>query len=171
MMKCIVFFSTAVLVCCMNLFFATEAIAQLTGNGVADDAQAIQAMLDSGEKLVYLPPPAKHYVISKPLRIHSNQTLKLDPATVIRLADGSDNYMLVNADPDKGNKNIVISGGIWDGNNVGVNHAKGPRNGAHPHQFFIGSAFLLMNVENLRVEKLTVKDPEKFGIHIGACRK
>jgi hypothetical protein len=28
-----------------------------------------------------------------------------------------------------------------------------------------------MNVENLRVEKLTVKDPEKFGIHIGACRK
>jgi hypothetical protein len=155
----------------MNLFLAVEAIAQLTGNGIADDTRAIQAMLDSKGKLVCLPPPAKHYVISKPLRIHSNQTLKLDPATVIRLADGSDNYMLVNADPDKGNKNIVVSGGVWDGNNTKIKHAKGPRNGAHPHQFFIGSAFLLMNVENLRVEKLTVKDPEKFGIHLGACRK
>ncbi|MDR1270356.1 MAG: glycoside hydrolase family 55 protein, partial [Planctomycetaceae bacterium] len=135
-MKRIVFFSVVVLVCCMNLFSATEIFAQLAGDGVADDTQAIQTMLDSGEKLVYLPPPAKHYVISKPLRIHSNQTLKLDAATVVRLADGSDNYMLVNADPDKGNENIVISGGIWDGNNIKINHAKGNRNGVHPHQFF-----------------------------------
>ncbi|MDR1479758.1 MAG: hypothetical protein LBJ00_12565 [Planctomycetaceae bacterium] len=150
---------------------AEEVIAQLIGDGVADDTQAIQVMLDSGEKLVYLPPPAKHYVISKPLRIHSNQTLKLDAATVVRLADGSNNYMLVNAEPDQGNKNIVISGGIWNGNNVNIDHAKGKRNGTHPHNFFIGSVFLIMNTENLRIEKLTVKDPEKFGIHLGKCRK
>ncbi|MDR2440036.1 MAG: glycoside hydrolase family 55 protein, partial [Planctomycetaceae bacterium] len=78
MMKRIVFFSAVVLVCCMNLFFVKEIFSQLIGNGIADDTQAIQVMLDSGEKLVYLPPPAKHYVISKPLRIYSNQTLKLD---------------------------------------------------------------------------------------------
>ncbi|MDR2704831.1 MAG: hypothetical protein LBC02_03540 [Planctomycetaceae bacterium] len=170
-MKRIVFFSVVVLVCCVSLFSVEEMFAQLVGDGVADDTQAIQAMLDSGNKIVSLPPPVKHYVISKPLRIHSDQTLKLDAATVIRLADGSDNYMLVNADPDNGNKNIVISGGIWDGNNIKINHAKGNRNRVHPHQFFIGSVFLLMNIENLRVEKLTVKDPEKFGIHLGACRK
>jgi hypothetical protein len=144
---------------------------QPSGDGVTDDADAIQAMLDSRAGLVYLPPPDKHYLIGKPLRIHSGQTLRLDPATVIRLADGADNYMLVNADPAAGNRNITVSGGIWDGNNTRVGHAGGNRNGVHPHDFFIGSVFLLMNVEDLRIEKLTVKDPEKFGIHIAACRR
>ncbi|MDR3219094.1 MAG: hypothetical protein LBU22_09020 [Dysgonamonadaceae bacterium] len=150
---------------------AKEKLPKLVGDGIADDTQAIQAMLDSRETLVYLPVPAKHYVISKSLRIHSNQTLKLDAATVIRLADKANDYMLTNENLDEGDKNIVISGGIWDGNNVGVDHANGDRKGVHPRDFFIGSLFLLMNVENLRVEKLTVKDPEKFGVHIAACHK
>jgi hypothetical protein len=143
----------------------------LTGDGVTDDTPAIQVLLDSKAPIVYLPAPAKHYVISKSLRIYSNQTLKLDPATVIRLADNANDCMITNADFEGGNKNIVISGGIWDGNNVGVHHARGSRNGASPRDFFIGSAFILLNVENLRIEKLTVKDPEKFGIHIAACHK
>lgn len=144
---------------------------KLIGNGVADDTPAIQALLDLKEPLVYLPAPKKNYLINKSLRIHSGQTLKLDPTTVIRLADNANDYMLTNADLDSGNRNIFISGGIWDGNNRGVNHAKGPRNGKHPRDFFIGSLFMLMYVENLCIENLTVKDPEKFGIHLGACRR
>jgi hypothetical protein len=150
--------------------FATVPLPQPKGDGITDDTPAIQALLDSKAALVYLPPPAKHYVISRSLRIHSNQALKLDPTTVIRLADNANDYMLTNADFEEGNRNITISGGIWDGNNVGVQHARGDRNGVSPRDFFIGSLFILMNVDNLRVEKLTVKDPEKFGIHIAACR-
>jgi hypothetical protein len=156
---------------CAAQLSAKDKLPKLVGDGIHDDTQAIQSMLDLRETLVYLPVPAKHYVISKSLRIYSNQTLKLDPATLIRLADKANDYMLTNENLDEGNKNIVISGGIWDGNNVGIDHAKGDRNGVHPRDFFIGSLFLLMNVENLRIEKLTVKDPEKFGIHIAACHK
>jgi hypothetical protein len=142
-----------------------------TGDGVTDDTQAIQSLLDSRVTTVYLPAPAKHYVISKALRIYSNQTLKLDPSTVIRLADNANDYMITNDDFEGGNKNIVISGGVWDGNNVGVHHATGSRNGVSPRNFFIGSVFVMLNVENLRIENLTVKDPEKFGVHIAACRR
>jgi hypothetical protein len=156
---------------CAGQLPAKAQFPKLTGNGVSDDTGAIQALLDSRASVVYLPPPAQHYVISKSLRIHSNQTLRLDPFTVIRLADKANDYMLTNADLDEGNKNIVISGGIWDGNNKGVDHAAGDRNGTHPRDFFIGSLFLLMYVENLHIENLTVKDPEKFGIHVAACRK
>jgi hypothetical protein len=144
---------------------------QPVGDGVADDTKSIQALLDAKAATVYLPPPSVHYLISKSLRIHSNQTLMLDPSSIIRLADGANDYMITNADFENGNKNIVVSGGIWDGNNTKVDHAKGDRNGVSPRDFFIGSVFIMMNVENLRIEKLTVKDPEKFGIHIAACHK
>jgi hypothetical protein len=150
---------------------AREKLPRPVGDGVADDTKAIQALLDAKALTVYLPPPSVHYVISKSLRIHSNQMLKLDPSTIIRLADGANDYMITNADFENGNKNIVVSGGIWDGNNTKVDHAKGSRNGVSPRDFFIGSVFIMMNVENLRIEKLTVKDPEKFGIHIAACHK
>jgi hypothetical protein len=159
------------LLCGGGHLFAQDKLPALAGDGLTDDTKAIQAMLDSRALTVYLPPPARHYVISKSLRIHSNQTLRLDPTTVIRLADHANDYMLTNADFEEGNSNIVISGGIWDGNNVGVQHARGNRNGVSPLRFFIGSAFILMKVDNLRIESLTVKDPEKFGIHIAACHK
>ncbi|MDR0814616.1 MAG: hypothetical protein LBN37_02565 [Bacteroidales bacterium] len=158
-----------ILFCCALPVLANEKLPKLAGDGILDDTKAIQALLDTKASVVYLPPPKKHYVISQSLRIHSDQTLKLDAATVIRLSDNANDYMLTNDNLEGGNKNIVVSGGIWNGNNVGVHHAKGERNGASPRDFFIGSVFILMNVENLRIEHLTVKDPEKFGIHIAAC--
>ena len=60
----------------------------LVGDGTHDDTTALQALLDSRRALVYLPAPPKHYLISKPLRIYSNQTLQLDRFTVIRLKMG-----------------------------------------------------------------------------------
>ena len=62
----------------------------LVGDGVADDTAAIQARLDSGAPCVYLPPPKRHYRISKTLRIGSDTELRLDRFSVVRLAPGSD---------------------------------------------------------------------------------
>ena len=45
----------------------------LYGDGIHDDYPAIQEMLDSGMSEVVLPAPKKFYVISKTLKIHSNQ--------------------------------------------------------------------------------------------------
>ena len=89
---------------------------KLYGNGIYDDYDAIQELLDSGVSTVYLPVPEKHYLISKPLLIHSNQTLKLDENTRIVLTDNANCCMVRNDDYVKGNVNITIDGGIWDMN-------------------------------------------------------
>ena len=93
-------------------------MSKLYGNGINDDTAAIQEMLDSGMSEVYLEAPEKFYLISKTLKIHSNQTIRMSPTTVIKLADGSDCCMLENADFDCWSENICVDGGIWDCNNI-----------------------------------------------------
>ena len=61
----------------------------LYGDGINDDTLAIQEMLDSGVSEVFLPSPKKHYSISKTLKIHSNQTLRLAETTLIKLLANS----------------------------------------------------------------------------------
>jgi hypothetical protein len=146
----------------------------LVGDGVVDDAAAIQARLDSGAKHVYLPEPKRCYLIKKALVIHSDQTLRLDPQTTIRLADGACDYLLTNdgKETEEGNKNIRIIGGIWDGNNLNqtCDYRKGDR-GQGGLKKYMGNAIFLMNVENLWLEGLTIKDPETFGAHLAKVRK
>jgi hypothetical protein len=169
-----VFFIALLLFYCAAQLAAKEKLPKLFGDGINDDTQAIQALLDSRETSVYLPAPAKHYVNSKALRIHSNQTLKLDPATLIRRADGTNDYMITNDDILLGNRNITISGGIWDGNNYQNNCdylTKNNSNAIHHGELFMGGTLLMLHVEHLNIEKLTVKDPVLFGIHIGGCKK
>lgn len=92
---------------------------QLYGDGIHDDTPAIQAKLDSGKHIVYLPMPQKHYSINKTLWIHSNQTLVLPEQARIRLADGANVAMIRNACGETGDHNIAVIGGIWDINNMG----------------------------------------------------
>ena len=92
---------------------------QPVGDGIHDDTSSIQELLDSRRTVVHLPAPPKHYLISKPLRIHSNQTLQLDRFSVIRLKDGSDCLMITNDDHERGNENIALVGGVWDMHNEG----------------------------------------------------
>ena len=49
----------------------------LYGDGIHDDAPAIQEMLDSGVSAVVLPAPKKNYAIGSTLVIHSGQSLVL----------------------------------------------------------------------------------------------
>lgn len=88
------------------------------GDGVHDDTDAIQERLDSGMPCVYLPAPSKYYSISRTLKIHSNQTLRLDSTTEIRLLPKSDCCMIANADPFEGNQHITVEGGIWNSDNM-----------------------------------------------------
>ncbi len=99
---------------------------KLYGDGIHDDYAAIQEMLDSGMSCVYLPVPEKNYLISKTLKIHSNQELKLDRYTRICLADNSNCAMVENADPVGWNTRVAICGGIWD-----MNHNNQKPNPAH----------------------------------------
>jgi len=97
---------------------------QLFGDGLHDDTDAIQSMLDSGKRLIELPEPEKNYLISRTLKVHSGQELVLSRWTVIRMAPKSGVPMLSNSDCVNGNSRIAIRGGIWDYDNV--NQAPNP---------------------------------------------
>ena len=147
-------------------------MAILYGDGIHDDFEAIQEMLDSGSCLVSLPVPQKYYSISKTLKIHSNQQLVLPRYARIRMADGANCYMLTNADPINGTHDFSVIGGIWDYNNLGQapnpfltvdpknHHMPDPRT----EEFYIGFMFFFYNVKNFRIADITLKDPINFCI-------
>ena len=88
----------------------------LYGDGIHDDTNAIQEMLDSGICEVALPAPKVHYAIGAPLKIHSGQTLRLPETATVRLLPNSSCPMLTNA--ERPAHDIAIVGGIWDYDNV-----------------------------------------------------
>lgn len=96
-----------------------DGLPPLVGDGVEDDTAAIQARLDSGVSLVSLPPPAKHYLISRTLEIGSGQELRLGRFTEIRLAPKSNCHMIRNKGfADGQDRHVAIVGGIWNFDNA-----------------------------------------------------
>lgn len=160
---------------------------KLYGNGIDDDAPAIQEMLDSGVSAVILPPPEKHYCIGRTLKIHSNQTLSLPETATIKLLPHSNCLMLMNA--KAGDTNITVTGGIWDFNNK--NQAPHPGkikplkpipmetpepypedDEAHAHipkyrAFYGGRAMRFYCVSHLSLHDFTIKDPCLYALEMG----
>ncbi len=137
--------------------------ADLVGDGVHDDTAGIQALFDAGTSTVYLPPPPKHYLVSRTLIIHSGQTLRLDNLTRIRLAPHSDTVMITNDDHDQGNENIALVGGIWDMDNrnqaPNLFPAMGQAALTTPYDpaRFIGVLMRFNRVRNLTLQGLTLR--------------
>ncbi|MBQ8441220.1 MAG: hypothetical protein IJX19_11200, partial [Clostridia bacterium] len=119
---------------------------KLYGDGIHDDTAAIQELIDSGVCEVALPAPKVRYLISRPLEIPSCFKLKLPRFAEIRLADGSNCFMLqskavvkpakrlraflnpyqqaffyycdlFSPDPEDACHDFEIEGGIWNFNN------------------------------------------------------
>jgi hypothetical protein len=145
--------------------------AAIVGDGTNDDTAGIQALLDSRRVLVYLPAPPEHYLISKTLRIHSNQTLQLDRFTVIRLKDRSDCIMITNDDPEHGNENIALIGGVWDMHNEGQSLCdyQKTRNwkGTYDPARYLGVLSRFNRVKRLTLRGLAFKDPVTYSAQLG----
>ena len=143
----------------------------VVGDGVHDDTIGIQTALDKGWPLVSLPPTPAHYLIRRPLRIHSRQTLMLDRFTMIRLADRSDCPMLANADPAGGNQGITVIGGIWNMANLSQSLCEYQQTqnwqGAYDPERYLGVLMRFDNVTDLCLRGLTLKDPVTFGTQLG----
>lgn len=160
----------------------------LYGDGIHDDLPAIQEMLDN-RSYVYLPPPEKNYLIGKAIGLSSGQELKLDRFSKIMLADHSDCCMLENKNPETGDKNIKVSGGIWD-----MNHKNQRPNPAHfadkekdelLHREWIneqaksgscckipiysGFCMIFFNVTGLTLSDITIENPVTYGIDAAFC--
>lgn len=141
---------------------------KIYGDGINLDTEGIQELLDSGTPLVELPVPKKEYLIDKPLRIHSNQELKLPRYCRIKLAAGSNCHMVVNADFENGNKNITLTGGIWDYNNLeqdkNPQYVKIIEKAVPPRKGTDVTVMRFKNVKDIHISNLTVKDPVTYAI-------
>ena len=151
----------------------------LFGDGIHDDTAAIQQRIDFAAGELSLPAPRAHYLISAPLILPSNFRLALPRFAEIRLADGSNCYMLHNRRPsgaaaahrklrepiadDDYSRNIEICGGIWNFNNLG--QAQNPLWSTDPApEGFIGFGMLLYAVRGLTLRDMTLKDPTNFAV-------
>jgi hypothetical protein len=84
-----------------------------------------------------------------------------DAKATIRLADGAGTgvgiFLLKNRDEVAGNHDLVVEGGVWDGNNE-----HNPRGKTPP--CYTGVALNFVNVRRLTLSKLVVRNPDSFGI-------
>ena len=166
----------------------------LWGDGIHDDTDAIQELIDSGVCEVSLPAPKKCYLISRPLLIPSNFKLRLPRYAEIRLADGSNCFMLQNKavpspqkrlreflspfqkeifyycdlfspEPEDACHDFEIEGGIWNFNNQ-----KQEPNPIRQRQIderrYLGHLMLFYNVRNFRLSNMTFKDPANYAVMI-----
>ncbi len=156
---------------------------KLYGNGINDDAPAIQEMLDSGTAAVQLPPPVKEYCIGSTLKLHSNQSLCFAPTARIRLLPQSSCFMLTNAEPAA--ENLTVCGGIWDYDNVNqkgnpfqlgmaegeIRHDNGDPDTVVVYQeFYRGSIMRFCGVEKLTVRDLTLRNPTTYSLEMACTR-
>jgi len=134
------------------------------GDGLQNDAPAIQKALDSGAGIVTIPQGI--YIIETTLLAGSDITIKADSKAIIRLANNAGNhtsvFLLANKNPGNGNSYITVEGGIWDGNNEHNQRGKdGDMFG------YTGTAINFINVKNLVLRNLTVRNPDAFSIRVG----
>ncbi len=150
----------------MNIGTSVLDFAGVVGDGINDDYAGIQAALDSEAGTVYLPKPKVCYLIGKTLKVHSEQTIFADRYTHIKLADQANCLMLANADQESGNNGISVIGGVWDGNNTNQTRENLHANDYVPTRY-IGVAIQFLNVTDLHISALTIKDPESFAVQLG----
>lgn len=141
------------------------------GNGLHDDTAAIQALLDE-RGIVYLTRPGV-YVISKTLIIHSNTSLIICPGAVLRAAPGSKCALIENEHFRGGGRDeyISITGGTFDGNcdEMGLDgeyEAVHRLDDPYSPDLFKGKLMRFAHVDNISLQKLTVKDPVSYGVQI-----
>ena len=128
-------------------------------DGRSDASTGIQAALDAGAPLVYVPYGA--YRIDKGLLLSSHTRLVVHPEARLFLADGAGrratDFLLSNRDPDKGNENIVVSGGIWDGNN-----RNNPRGREGDLDAYTGTMLNMKNVRGLQLRDMRLQDSTAY---------
>ncbi len=133
------------------------------GDGGGDDAKAIQAALDSARGPVVI--PRGEYRVGRTLLARSGTDIRAHPEARVFFADGAGtgegSFLLTNGDREKGNEDISVEGGIWDGNCPG-----NPRGPDAPGGY-TGVLIDFSRVRGLTLRNLTAKDAESYFIRLG----
>ena len=136
------------------------------GDGRADDFAALQRALDQGGT-VYI--PDGDYRVPHTLKVPSHTRVLADAqarvfhcgSTVKKRGD----FLLSNADPENGNEDIAIEGGVWDGNFDGVNNDKAPD--LFDKTAWSGAALNFTGVKGLRLSNLRVVNSVVYFVRLG----
>ncbi|MFW6282034.1 MAG: glycosyl hydrolase family 28-related protein [bacterium] len=140
------------------------------GDGKKDDSVFIQKALDSDYELIVIPEGI--YKIKSTLKVDSNKHIRAHPQAKIILGNKAAKYkndfLLTNKNHKTGNSNIVIEGGIWDGNNKnnprGGDESRGyvKANEAEEDNQYTGVMMNFFNVDNLKLKSLVLTNPEAY---------
>ena len=124
-----------------------------------DFTQAMQKALDSDEPELFL--PAGEYVTNKPLVIRSNTKLVLDKNARIKAGDGvlahRGDFLLCNRAGLRGDENITIIGGTWDGN-----YSANPKSAMYDENGFSGALVNFVNVRGLTLRDMTLHNASAY---------
>jgi polygalacturonase len=105
------------------------------------------------------------YVINAPIEMKSNVHLHIECGATIKLADDSNIEMIHNAfntSETLTDKNIEISGGVWDGN--GPNQSKWVE---IEGQSTLVVMFKFVGVDGLKIHDIKIRNSKSYGILIG----
>lgn len=151
----------------MNKFLNIKHLGAI-GDGISDDAPAIQQALDMAENggKVYI--PAGNYRIGHTLYVGSGTTIYASPDARLFVCEKSPkkrgDFLLSNRDPNGGNHDITLMGGIWDGNFDGQNNTK--PSDLFDQNAFSGSTLNFVNVKNLTLQSLTMRNSVVYYIRM-----
>ena len=147
----------------------------LYGDGVRDDTQALQELLDK-RGIVTVDKPGT-YMVSKTLIIHSNTRFILAPGATLKAAPYSRCALIENEHFAGGGRdeNIEIVGGIWDGScdDMGLDgeyEAVHRLDEPYSPKLFKGKLVRFAHIDRIILTGLTVKNPVSYGIQIGDVR-
>jgi len=133
----------------------------MAATSIIQHGNDIQRALDSGATTVRIP---KGTYRTSGIKLPSVMHLIADPEARIVLEDGAghDNtcFLLSNADPDSGNTDITVEGGVWDGN-----CPTNPRGPDEPNAYS-GVLASFVNVTHLTLKNLTLTNPESYYVRL-----
>ena len=136
------------------------------GDGIHDDFAAFQAALDSGAKEITIPQGI--YMISQTLKVPSDTSILADRCARIVMKSLSqrrrNEFLLCNSDPENGNQNIKIVGGIWDGNNTAPENAK---SALFDKTGYSGAMLNFFHVEGLELRDLVLANTVTYYVRLG----
>lgn len=143
----------------------------LYGDGIHDDTAALQSLLD--QRGIVTVEKNGTYLVSKTLLIHSDTRLMLSPGVRLLAAPRSKCALIQNEHfaSEGRDHNIEIIGGIWDGNcdEMGLDpvyEVMHRLDEPYSPYLFKGKLIRFAHIDNLILEKITVRNPVSYGIQI-----
>ena len=151
----------------MNFIDGKSMSISTVGDGVADATEVLQQELDRGGEIRI---PCGNYRITRTLLVSANTAIIADAGARFILCGETPHrrgdFLLSNRELQKGDRNIAIYGGIWDGNNQGKYNTKNPD--LFAADAYSGAVLNFFNVSGLKLHDMVIANSVTFNIRM--CR-